>query len=209
MGSMAFSEFRYPDLLTRLGLTEAPNVDLFPEVEPTPRGPLLQAGFPVSAQLGTLAHSESARSIWIVGPVLADFWSRFAGRINLLAGVEFPADPEAGLTGFVDFMLCRGPQRFTVSTPVLLIFEAKRDSIPDGLGQAIAGMVGAQRYNRRDGHPVDPLYGCVTTGSLWRFLRLSDTTVTVDRIEYTLDRVEKILGILTHMATAAGGVLAA
>lgn len=206
---MAFSEFTYPGVLSRLGLTEAPNEHLFHDVEPVPRGPLLQAGFPVSAELGALAHSEFARSIWIVGPVLADFWSRFAGRINLLAGVEFPADPDAGLSGYVDFILCRGPQRFTVSTPVLLIFEAKRDSIPDGLGQAIAGMVGAQRYNRREGHPVDRVYACVTTGSLWRFLRLSEATITLDLTEYTLDRVEKILGILTYMVTTSGGVVAA
>jgi hypothetical protein len=58
-------------------------------------------------------------------------------------------------------------------------------------------MAGAQRYNRKGGKPVDPIYGCVSTGSLWQFLRLSDTTVTIDLTEYTITQVDKLLGILT------------
>jgi hypothetical protein len=197
---MAFSDFRYPDVFARLGLTERPTRHLFADVPPVAPGPVLRGGFPLSAELGALAHSEMARSIWIVGPILADLWGRYAGRINLLAGVEFVADPDAGLAGYVDFLLCRGPQRFVVSAPALLIFEAKRDSIPDGLGQCVAGMVGVRRYNEREGTPIDPIYGCVTTGSLWRFLRLDGNEVTLDLTEYTLDKVDKLLGILTHIA---------
>jgi hypothetical protein len=196
---MAFSDFRYPDVIGQLGLAEHPAHDLFADVGPVAPGPALRSGFAVNTRLATLAHSEAARSTWLVGPVLADLWGRYGGWVNLLAGVEFAADPDARLTGYVDFMLCRGPQRFTVSAPVLLVFEAKRDSIPDGLGQAVAGVVGAQRFNRREGHPIDPVYGCVTTGSLWRFLRLSGSVVTLDLTEYTLTQVDKLLGILTYI----------
>lgn len=196
---MAFSEFRYPDVLGRLGIRERQVPDLFPGVKSAEPGPALKAGLPVNISLGTTAHSEAARATWIVGPILADLWGRFPGRLNLLAGVDFQADAADGLNGYVDFMLCEGVQRFTVSAPVCLIFEAKRDSIPDGLGQAVAGMVGAQRYNHREGHPIDTIYGCVTTGSLWRFLRLSDATLATDLIEYTHGEVGKILGILCSM----------
>ena len=196
---MAFSDFRYPDVLQRLNLLEEQVASLFDDVPPIEPGAALSAWLPRSVPLGTMAHSEAARAIWIVGPILADLWNRFPNRLNLLAGVEFQADTAAGLNGYVDFMLCQGIQRFTVSAPVCLIFEAKRDSIPDGLGQAIAGMVGAQRYNQREGHPINPIYGCVTTGSLWRFLQLSESTLTSDRWEYTHSEVGKILGILSSM----------
>lgn len=81
----------------------------------------------------------------------------------------------------------------------MVIFEAKRENINEGLGQCIAGMVGAQRFNRRNNAPIDPIYGCVTTGTSWRFLRLSGTTVTLDLVEYGLNQVDRLLGILVHM----------
>jgi hypothetical protein len=40
------------------------------------------------------------------------------------------------------------------------------------------------------------VYGVVTTGTNWRFLKLKPGTVYIDQHEYYIDRVEKILGIL-------------
>jgi hypothetical protein len=196
---MAFSDFQYPDVIVDLGLTETSVPDLFAGVPPVAAGPLLQAALPIGTRLGPGAHTEVSRAIWMVGPVLGDFWERYHGQLCLIAGAELNADPAAGLTGVCDFIISRGPQRPVTGPPVLLIFEAKRDSIPDGLGQCIAAMVGAQRYNRRHNAPTDPMYGCVTTGSLWRFLRLSGTTVTLDQTEYMITQVDHLLGILTHM----------
>lgn len=196
---MAFSDFRYPDVVSQLGLREVTVLNLFAGVCSVSPGELVRAALPIGSQLGPSAHSEVARMIWMVGPVLGDLWSRYHGEISLNAGAEITGDPAAGLTGYCDFVVGRGPQRPQPSAPVLVIFEAKRDSIPDGLGQCIAGMVGAQRFNRRNNQPIDPIYGCVTTGSLWRFLRLSGTTVTTDLTEYQLQQVDRVLGILMHM----------
>ena len=196
---MAFSEFLYPELLATFGLTERTVPDLFAPVPAVAPGPALAAALPVNIRLATSAHSEASRATWLVGPVLSDFWARYDGRICLIAGAEFSADPAARLTGYCDFLVSRGPQRPVIGPPVLLIFEAKRDSIPDGLGQCIAAMVGAQRYNLRHNSPIDPLYGCVTTGSSWKFLQLSGTTLTQDLSEYSIAQVDRILGILIHM----------
>jgi hypothetical protein len=196
---MAFRDFRYPELLTAFGLTERTLPNLFADVPPVTPSGLLTASLSINVPLATGAHSESARITWLVGPVLSDLWARYDGRISVNPGVEFEGDPAAGLTGYCDFIVSRGPQRPVIGPPVLLIFEAKRDSIPDGLGQCIAGMIGAQRYNQRNNTPIDPVYGCVTTGSLWKFLRLSGTVLTNDLTEYNLAQVAHIMGILTHV----------
>lgn len=117
----------------------------------------------------------------------------------MIGAAEFDADPEAGLTGACDFVVCRAPQQSVVIAPTLILIEAKRDGIPNGLGQCLAGMVGAQRFNRREGTPVDPVHGCVTTGSNGRFLRLAGSVVTLDPTEYTIGQADKLLGILVHM----------
>jgi hypothetical protein len=196
---MAFSDFTYPAVLHDLGLTLANSPDLFAGVPAILPGPILRAALPVGIRLGASAHTEVSRVTWMVGPVLSDFWDRYAGQINLIGGADFRGDPDAGLTGYVDFIIGRAPQQSTVVAPVVVIFEAKRDSIPDGLGQCIAGMVGVQRFNRREGNPIDPVFGCVTTGTNWKFLRLSGALVTQDLNEYPLAQADKLLGILTHI----------
>lgn len=196
---MAFSDFTYPDLLPAFGLVEQGIPNLFAQLPPIVPSQLLRDAIAANIPLATTAHSEMARSTWLVGPVLSDLWNRFNGNLNLTAGVDFDADPGVGLNGRCDYLIGRGPQRSVISPPVLLIFEAKWDSIPDGLGQCIAAMVGAQRYNLRHNAPADVLYGCVTTGMLWKFLRLVGHTLTVDLTEYTIQQVDRITGILMHM----------
>ncbi|MFO0825241.1 MAG: hypothetical protein U0792_19330 [Gemmataceae bacterium] len=196
---MAFGDFKYPAVVGSLGLTERTLPNLFADVPLVQPSALLLNCLGINIPLATGAHSESARITWLVGPVLSDLWARYDGRLSVNPGVEFEADPAAKLTGYCDFIVSRGPQRPVIGPPVLLIFEAKRDSIPDGLGQCIAGMVGAQRYNQRNNTPVDPVYGCVTTGSLWKFLRLSGTVLTNDLTEHALTQADRLLGILTHI----------
>jgi hypothetical protein len=47
--------------------------------------------------------------------------------------------------------------------------------------------------------PVPAVYGAVTTGGAWKFLRLRNTEVTLDLVEYHVESVAKILGILGHI----------
>lgn len=195
---MAFSDFTFPEVLSQFGLTLENRLDLFADVPSVTPSPILRDSLAVNTSLGAVAHTEFSRSVWLVGPVLSDFWRRYAGAICLIGGAEFVADREAGLTGYVDFIIGRAPHQSQVVAPVVVIFEAKRDSIPDGLGQCVAGMVGADRFNRRAGTPMDAIYGCVTTGSLWKFLRLSEGVLTVDLTEYTLSQADRLLGILAH-----------
>ena len=196
---MAFRDFSYPDAIAQLGLTEDTVPGLYAHVAAIAPGEAVRASLPPGTQLGPAAHSEVARMIWMVGPVLLDLWGRYRGHISLNAGVEFDADPAAKLTGYCDFVISRGPQRSVIGAPAVLIFEAKRDSIPDGLGQCIAGMEGAVRYNRRHNAPVDPVFGCVTTGSNWKFLQLSGGRVSIDLAEYTIAQADRLLGVLVHM----------
>ena len=80
----------------------------------------------------------------------------------------------------------------------MIIVEAKREDIIGGLGQCIAAMVAAQLFNQRAGTEVELIYGAVTTGTNWKFLTLADAIVSVDRVEYYINQIDKILGILMN-----------
>lgn len=195
---MAFSDFPYPDVVAQFGLTED-SADLFAGVPVRAAGPALLAFLGTNLTLANLINTEKARSELLVAPVLSELWRQAGGRINLFSGAEFPADPDARLTGFVDFLIGRGPQLPRVSAPVVVVFEAKRDNIAEGYGQCIAAMVGAQRFNRRAGTGVETIYGGITTGINWKFLRLGGTALTFDLTEYTVQQTDRLLGILAHM----------
>jgi hypothetical protein len=196
---MAFSDFKYPDLLQAFKLSETGIADLFGKVSSVAAGGTALTALTLGRKLALTINSEKARSEWLIAPILGEFWDRYGGRISLFSGVEFNADPESGLTGFCDFLIGRTPQLPRIHAPVAIIFEAKRDNIMDGLGQCIAGMVGIQRFNKREGTPVDPVYGCVTTGANWKFLKLAGSAVTIDSMEYGVAQVDKLLGIFTYM----------
>jgi hypothetical protein len=96
-----------------------------------------------------------------------------------------------------DYILCRSSQQEFITTPVAVIVEAKNENIKGGLGQCGAEMVAARLFNERAGLGDLPIAGCVTTGTVWRFLRLSGTDLQIDQKEYYLaTHADLILGIL-------------
>lgn len=60
-------------------------------------------------------------------------------------------------------------------------------------------MVAAQQFNTREGTGLATIYGAVTTGNVWKVLRLDGSTLCIDLPEYHIERVGKILGILLSM----------
>jgi hypothetical protein len=77
-----------------------------------------------------------------------------------------------------------------------MLVEAKNENLKGGLGQCVAEMVGAQLFNAREGNQPAPIYGTVTSGTNWRFLRLVGKTIEIDLTEYYLVQIEQILAIL-------------
>ena len=81
----------------------------------------------------------------------------------------------------------------------MAIVEAKNDNLRTGFGQCIAAMAAAQEFNQKSGSATGAVYGAVTTGSAWKFLRLRQTEVTVDLHEYYIVDLARIMGILGHI----------
>ena len=206
---MAFTDFTYPEVFAQLGLRDDNALDMFAGVPDVAASATLRVVLAQNIPLATTNGTEAARSSYIVAPVIGELWSRHGGRIGAYCGVEFNADRDAGLNGYCDFLICRAPHQPRIVAPVAVVVEAKRDDIESGYGQCIAGMVGAQRFNRRQGNDIDAVYGASTTGVSWRFLRLSGSVVTLDLTEYTISQIDRLLGILTFIVGPAPGAAAA
>jgi hypothetical protein len=196
---MSYRDFTLPKVQQDFGLAINTMHPLFGSVPGVRLSETLQRFLAEYEPLGTAMPTEKGRSELLVAPMLAEVWRRSGHRVSVYSGVDFNVDPEAGLNGVCDFLLGLSAQLFYVEAPVLAVVEAKKDSIADGLGQCAAEMVAAQRFNRQAQQPLDTIYGCVTTGSLWRFLRLREKQLDIDLTEYQLAQPERILGVLLHV----------
>jgi hypothetical protein len=198
---MSFREQRLPDLVKRFKLSKHERFGLFSGVPPVqPSDGLLETlryNAPLAADIGT----EKARSELIVAPILVELKRRHRPEISLFSGVEFSVAPEEGLSGVCDFLLSRSPDQLFVTAPVVTLVEAKNENIREGLGQCLAEMLAAQRFNEREGNAIPTLFGSVTTGTTWKFLSLTEKLVTLDLDEYLITQPEKILGVLVAMVT--------
>jgi len=145
--------------------------------------------------------SEKARSEFIVAPILLYIMKLHNGKISIYSGAKFDVEAAQGLRGICDFILSKSPVLPTVQAPAFMMVEAKKNDIEEGLGQCAAEMVAAQIFNRREGNDIPLVYGCVTTGESWQFLRLTGNILEIDRNRYFIDKLQEILGILNTIVT--------
>ncbi len=193
---MAYSDFSLVTVRDRFDLTFEENRDVFAGVSPVAPSEMLNLMLADYLPLATAIATEKARSEFLIAPILAEVRRQLEGRVSLFSGSEFSVDPAQGLQGFCDYIICASQEQLLITAPVLMIVEAKREDIIGGLGQCIAAMVAAQRFNQREEQPISRIYGAVTTGTNWKFLTLGNGTVAIDRVEYFINQIDQILGIL-------------
>lgn len=200
---MSYSDFTLPDIKGKLGLALVEKESLFAAVESVPYSEHLRETLSFNLPLATAIHTEKARSEMIVSPVLLEVVKQSHRELSLFSGVDFPVDKALGLSGVCDFLLGLSPEQFMVEVPLIAVVEAKNDSIKSGLGQCAAEMRAAQVFNEHKGLALPSIYGAVTTGTLWTFMRLTDTRVWIDADEYHISQVGKILGIFLHIVATS------
>ena len=195
---MAYSDFSLQDVVTEFDLVEG-RAKLFDTVETLEMSEWLKEAFEISLDFALSTPSEKAKSEFIVAPILLELGKRNHGRFGVHSGKTLNALPEKGLTGECDFILTKGKITHTIQTPIFALAEGKKDAIEPGLGQCVAQMLGAKIFNENKGNDTDIIFGCVTTGENWQFLKLENGTILLDDKRYYLDNVGQILGMLQNI----------
>lgn len=193
---MSYSQFTLATVKKTFNLTTSEEVDIFTEIPAIKSSDFLTEILQYNIPLALGSNTEKARSEMIISPILIEVRKQLNASFNLFSGVEFDVEPEKGLVGYCDFILSRSPEMLFIVSPVVMLVEAKNENINSGLGQCVAEMVAAQLFNQREQNPIDTIYGVVTTGTNWKFLRLIDRQIEIDLKEYYLSEIDKILGIL-------------
>ncbi len=196
---MAFTDFTLESVEAELGVTARPGV-VFPTLPEVSAPAWLTEALARGMELALV--SEKARSEFIVAPLLLAVRELSGGRISILSGQRLDVDPERRLIGECDFILALSEPLPILRAPLVTIVEAKKNDIEAGLGQCVAQMVAARMYNERSGRS-GAVYGCVTTGEVWQFLRLDGQTALLDTTRRYSNDVGSILAAFLAIAGQA------
>ncbi len=139
--------------------------------------------------------NEKAKSELIVMPILVEIWD-MNKNFKPLSGLTFSVDTEKGLTGRCDFLISSIADAVELKAPIMCVFEAKDDNIEHWYGQCGAEMLAARIFNDREGSNIKIIYGAVTNGFTWQFLKLENNTLFIDSQRYGTANLPQLLGAI-------------
>lgn len=182
-----------------LHLSTVEGVCFLLDVPPVEPSPVLREYLAETIPIAVASGSEKAKSELIVTPVLVEVRRFLDRQVSLFSGEDFTVEESLGLKGRCDFLLSRSPEMLAIEAPAVIIVEAKQADLKTGLGQCLAEMVAAQRFNQEHNQEISTIYGSVSNGTQWQFLKLEGQIATIDLSVYSLPPVEQILGFLVWM----------
>jgi hypothetical protein len=197
---MSYSNFTFDKIKKELNLVTEDKTGLFSHITEIKIDEYFSTSFRENnIPLGLAINTEKARSELIIAPVLLELRNITNKQISLFSGIEFNVIKERGLNGVCDFIVSLSTEQFFLDAPVIVIVEAKKEDIIKGVPQCIAEMKAAHIFNEKRENKLETIYGVVTTGSNWKFMKLQNQTVYIDFDEYPIKELNKIMGILLNM----------
>ncbi len=198
---MSYSDFSLASIKHKFNLNIIEKKDLFSAFSYVKASKFLLETLDENISLALGSNTEKARSEMIITPILIELRKQLHHQITFFSGVNFTVDTEQGLNGNCDFIINKSTELLMIVAPVVTVVEAKKEDLNSGLGQCIAEMIASQIFNQRENNQIEIIYGVITSGTNWRFLKLQNTDVSIDLTEYYLTDIDKILGILVGNIT--------
>ncbi|WP_338763745.1 hypothetical protein WAF17_20340 [Bernardetia sp. ABR2-2B] len=193
---MNYNKFSFDRIKRRFNLNEVQK-DLFEGITPIEPSDWLKQTMEITADLPI--KTEKARTEFILMPVLLELRKRTDRAFTIYSGEYFNVEPREGLAGPSDIILSMGAESYSISSPVMSIVQAYKNNLDLGLGKCVAQMIAADIFNEREDNNITTIYGCVTTGEQWLFLRLEGDTIQIHPHRFFLNELTDIIGMFQSM----------
>ncbi len=194
-GTMAYSDFKTLEQVHKeLGISIRDDEALYTHIAPVELTQWFVETMNMAYPKAIRINTENARQALIVDHVLMELNQHV--HISFFLHNTFNVDNAKGLTGNPDGLISQSENQLYITSPVVVLVEAKKSDLASGLAQCIAEMEAARIFNDQEGNPISPVYGVVTDGVLWQFLSLQNNVATIDSYLYNFGDGGKIVGIL-------------
>ncbi len=190
---MGYSNFKkISQIINELGIIPF-EVKLFNNVKSVEQSEWLRTTLSYSSLMRS--KNEKTKSESIVQPILIELINLNNSFITVFSGSNLDVDKEKELNGECDFIITKNYKRIDIKAPIFQIVEAKEHDIKLGIPQCAAQMYATQLFNEKDNAGIDCIYGCVTTGDVWQFMKLCEKELFIDEKKYYISEPDKILGV--------------
>jgi hypothetical protein len=196
---MAYNKFTLEKVIDEFQIKVVAWDDVLVDILPKTPSDFLQAVLKEYAPLGMAIGTEKARSEYIIAPILAELRNITNKQISIFSGKTMNVDKKLGLTGVCDYLLSKDPEQYALRFPIVAIVEAKQDNLEGGVGQCAAEMIAATMLNKRKNKSTEVMYGVVTTGNMWKFLKLEGNMLYNQTAPVSMTQLDIILGVLYKM----------
>ena len=194
-----YSSFSLTTVKKQFGLKSVRGV-IFDNLEPIEPSRWLVDTLGMASQMAIV--SEKSRSEWLVSPIMMAIKHANKDKMNVLSGENMNVAKDQSLTGECDFIFVKDPDTFNVESLIFCLIEAEKHDIVGGMGQCVAQMIGARMINEQDGVNYPIIYGCVTTGTDWQFLKIENQLVTIERDLKFINELSYLLGTFQRIVDA-------
>lgn len=189
---LVYSQITFQDLRDRFGI-QVETESFLPDVSPLALPDWLIKYLTINHLSPALAKSEKAVSEMLIAPVLSAVKENNADTVALFSGEPLTLPGE--LSGICDFIIAANPKAFLPEPPILILVEAKKQDLYGGIPQCVAEMLAARSVNERAGIQYDAIFGCVTTGNEWLFLKLAGSRAITEPTIFYYPQLDRVLGV--------------
>ena len=183
----SFSQITPIDLSSEFGVAIVGD-SFLPSIEPVAVPSWLSHVIDSNKKKLTTMRNEKSISEALIAPMLMAVQEINQDRITIFSGEPLITDE---LSGVCDFLITRDTRALDPQGGYFILVEAKKNDLLSGIPQCVAEMYAAQILNKNN----DTVYGCVSTGLEWIFIKLENKVATTHLNVYTISEVDKILGV--------------
>jgi hypothetical protein len=202
---MSYSDYQTLKELTKKLAITYQVTDLFPHIQEVPPSTFLLHSLEIAKMLPS-TFSEKARSENLITPILFDVYEHSQQSITIFSGCSLNINEQ--LSGICDYIVAGKSRLLALDSPIVCIVEAKNRSIEEGLAQAGAEMVAAQLFNQQEQNEIETIYGVVTNGIEWKFLKFSQNILMIDENMYfsSGENLKVLLGVFALILPCESGL---
>jgi len=190
---MAYSDFTFSKLKKEYNIKQE-DAFLFENIVIFQVTPSSRLSADIQESKGVPLMSEKAKSEYIIAPIIREI-KRNNAHVTIFSGYSLNIETQKGLNGTPDFMISASSNIVELQRPIFCLFESKNKDPDEGFAQCAAEMYAARLFNQEMDEPCETIYGAVTNGYDWVFLKLENDTILIDKERYFLNDLPTILGI--------------
>ncbi|WP_375416482.1 hypothetical protein [uncultured Hymenobacter sp.] len=194
---LTYSQVTFKTLREHFGI-RVETIPFLPPIVPRALPDWLVRYLAINPLTPTISKSEKAVSEVLIAPVLSAVKEHYAGQIGVFSGEPLSTDE---LVGVCDFIITASATAPLAEPPIIVLVKAKRQNILSGVPQCAAEMLAARELNRQENIAYPAIYGCVTSGIEWAFLRLQQDLVQADPSVFNHRELEQVLGVFDYLLT--------